>query len=422
MKPKVLVVGLGGTIAMTGADGVVPTLSARQLVDAVPGLADFDLEVHDLRAKPSAGLTLDDLFELHELIRASDAAGAVVTQGTDTMEETAYVLDLLHTAVTPIVLTGAMRNPALAGADGPANLLAAVRVAASPDARGLGCLVVMSDEIHAAARVRKTHAMSVAAFVSPNGGPLGFLVEGRPRIVNRLARRYTLPSPPTPRPVRVGLYTATLGDDGTALRAMSAYLDGLVVAGFGVGHVPESWIEILTEAAAQIPIVLASRTGAGWVATDTYGYPGSEKDVLSRGPVAAGPLDPYKARLLLHLILMITTDPRRVRAEIRSATDWRPDGAFYTVTEPTFVARFLLDASDTPETVSNVDAFVDLPDGTTWALTIFTVDEVRRLTDTHFWVSDQLIVPVPGVAAMTAAIRELVQSDSLPQVGVRAEE
>ncbi|GIM93858.1 asparaginase [Paractinoplanes toevensis] len=314
----VLVVGLGGTIAMTGAAGVAPDLTAQQVVDSVPGLTG-ELEVHDFRSKPGGSLTLADLIDLAELIRQRSAAGAVVTQGTDTIEETAYVLDLLHTGSEPIVVTGAMRNPTLAGADGPANLLAAVTVAADPAARDLGCLVVLADEIHAAARVRKTHATHVAAFTSPNGGPLGYLAEGRPRIVNRPPHRYTLPSPPTREPVRVGLCTATLGDDGTLLATLSQQVDGLVVAAFGVGHVPDSWVPHLAEAATRIPVVLASRTGAGYVGTDTYGFPGSERDLLERGLIPAGSLDPYKARLLLHLLLTTTANPAQIRAEIMAA-------------------------------------------------------------------------------------------------------
>lgn len=197
---RVVVFGLGGTIAMTTSDsgGVVPALSADQLVAAVPGLADtgITVDVEDFRRKPGASLTFDDLTELADTIAARFAAGkvdgVVVTQGTDTIEETAYLLDLGHHTPQPLVVTGAMRNPTLAGADGPANVLAAIQVAANPDAQDQGCMIVLTDEIHAAHRVRKTHATSGATFQSPNGGPLGAVIEGRPRLHNP-------PEPPHPR-------------------------------------------------------------------------------------------------------------------------------------------------------------------------------------------------------------------------------
>jgi L-asparaginase len=280
------------------------------------------LDVVTFRSKPGASLTIDDLTELAALAARqidTGAAGVVITQGTDTIEESAYALDLLHAGPEPIVVTGAMRNPTLAGADGPANLLASITVAASPAARNLGCLVVLADEIHAARRVRKTHSTSIATFASPNAGPLGYLVEGQAHIVNQLTSRHALP-PPTPGTApRVGLYTATLGDEGAVLAAVADQLDGLVIAGFGVGHVPERWLPTLTQVAARIPVVLASRTGGGPVLTSTYGFPGSERDLLNRGLIASGLLHPYKARILLHLMLKASADREQIQSGFAAA-------------------------------------------------------------------------------------------------------
>jgi L-asparaginase len=294
--------------AADAAEGVAPSLSAQQLVDAVPGLSRLgvELEVITLRNVPGGSLTLGDLSELHALLAerfASGFAGAVVTQGTDTIEECAFVLGLWHDGPQPIVVTGAMRNPTLAGADGPANLLGAITVAADPGARELGCLVVLADEIHAAERVRKTHTSSIAAFASPNGGPVGYLAEGDVRLVNRPVQRRTLTPPAVGALPRIGLYTATLGDDGELLGGFADSCAGLVVAGFGVGHVPASWVAGLAAIAERIPVVLASRTGAGFTGRRTYRYPGSERDLAERGLIAAGGLDPYKARLLLQLLV-----------------------------------------------------------------------------------------------------------------------
>jgi L-asparaginase len=316
-RSRVLVAGLGGTITMTGTPvgGVAPALSAEQLVAAVPGLPG-DLDVLSFRNRPGASLTLADLTNLSAVLAerfAAGIAGAVVTQGTDTIEESAYVLDLLHGGPQPIVVTGAMRNPTMAGADGPANLLAAVAVAASPAARDLGCVVVMADEVHAARRVGKTHATSVAAFASPGAGPLGHVAEGVFRLLSHPPERLVLPPPAGPVP-EVGLYPATLDDDGRLLLGLSRRVDGLVIAGFGAGHVPERWVGPLTEAASRIPVVLVSRTGAGPVLTGTYGFPGSERDLIARGLIPAGVLHPYKARILLRLALAAGLDRTAIGA------------------------------------------------------------------------------------------------------------
>lgn len=323
---RVAVLGLGGTIAMaaTPDGGVVPALSAADLLAAVPGLSEVsvDLEMIDVRRLPGASLDFADLDALRQdigLCFDDGADGVVVTQGTDTIEETAYTLDLLHRTEQPVVITGAMRNPTLAGADGPANLLAAISAAASPALRGLGCLVAFADEIHAAARVRKTHATSPATFVSPNTGPLGYLVEGQPTILVRPTARYTLPEPANALDCRVGLHTVTLGDDGAMLRGAAEHLDGLVVAGFGVGHVPERLVPILEHLAATMPVVLASRTGAGPALRNTYAFPGSEVDLQQCGLICAGLLDPYKARIMLRTLLQAGCDQPRLHAAFAAA-------------------------------------------------------------------------------------------------------
>ncbi|MFB9964153.1 asparaginase [Sinosporangium siamense] len=315
-----MVVTLGGTIAMSRASGeaggVSPRLTGADLVAAVPGLDQgATIKVEDFRRIPGASLTVDDIAELIELLQKAAASGTdgfVVTQGTDTLEETAYLLDLFHDADAPLVLTGAMRNAAMPGADGPANLLAATRTAASADACGMGALVVFADEIHAARHVRKLHSTSVAAFSSPSAGPIGHVIEGVPRLHFRLQRHRALPLPL--QPAVVELVSTTLGGDASGLDDLDRRADGVVVAAFGVGHVPETWVEPLQKLAERIPVVLASRTGAGSVLAATYAFPGSESDLLARGLISAGSLDPYKARLLLLAQLGAGADRARVEA------------------------------------------------------------------------------------------------------------
>ncbi|MET9347190.1 asparaginase [Streptomyces termitum] len=295
---RVTVFTLGGTISARGGDAA--RLTGPEVLAALG--APEDVVLRDFRRLPSSSLTPEDLAALAAEVNATLATGSgvVVVQGTDTLEETAFLLDLLcPTDRAPVAVTGAMRRADLPGADGPANLAAALAVAADPGCRGLGVLVVLADEIHAARHARKTHTTSVATFASPGAGPLGTVVEGVPRVLLRPA------VPTAPRPlsydpaVRIALVTLSLGDRGELLTAVDDRFQGLVVAAFGAGHAPARLVEPLAALARRIPVVLASRTGAGTGLTATYRGPGSEYDLLHHGLIPAGPLDPAKARLLL---------------------------------------------------------------------------------------------------------------------------
>jgi L-asparaginase len=307
--PSVTVLALGGTIASTGGGaGVTPTLTASDLVESVPGLARVArISAETFRQVPSPELTLLDLTALaHEIIRRIDGgdAGVVVTQGTNTIEETAFALDLLVCDDAPVVVTGAMRNPTLPGADGPANLLAAVATAASRDARGLGALVVFADEIHAARFVRKAHTQSVSPFRSSPVGPIGWLSEGRVRIGARPAGRRRLRLQPVTNPPLVALLAFGAGDEGLLVGAVAAAgYQGLVVEATGGGHTTAAPVDQLEALAREMPVVLASRTGAGELLQHTYSFTGSEIDLIGRGLIPAGAMTAAHARMLLRLLL-----------------------------------------------------------------------------------------------------------------------
>lgn len=300
---------LGGTISMTAepGGGVIARLTGDDLV-ATLGALPLEVRVHDPHSVPSASLTFVDVLDIVTAASqavADGAAGVVLTQGTDSLEETAFLIDSVWPHDEPFVVTGAMRNPTLPGADGPANLLAAVQVAAAGAARARGALVVFADEIHGARHVRKAHSTSPGTFVSPDLGPIGHIVEGTPRFLATLPRRRLIAgwTRDTVAATRIALYTTTLDDDGALLAGPGHSHQGLVLAGFGAGHVPARLVPSLGEILAVMPVVLTSRTGAGRVLDDTYGAPGSERDLLARGVISGGFVHPYQARVLLRLLV-----------------------------------------------------------------------------------------------------------------------
>ncbi|MGE4240613.1 asparaginase [Ramlibacter sp.] len=309
--PRIHLFALGGTIAMgrrAEGGGVVPSLDAAGLIESVPELASVArLEVTSFRQLPGAHLRFEDLEALATAIEAKAAEGVrgvIVTQGTDTIEETAFALDRLVDADVAVVVTGAMRNPSTAGADGPANLLAAARVASVATMQDNGCLVVMNDEIHAARFVRKMHTSRCDAFASPDAGPVGHVVEGRVRLSMRAGRLAAIARASAPRvATHIASVMLALDDDGGLIRlAVAGGYTGVVVAAVGGGHAAPAAAAAIQDAAKDVDVVLASRAGAGEVLRATYGFEGSEIDLQKRGAICAGMLDAVKARVLLALL------------------------------------------------------------------------------------------------------------------------
>ncbi|WP_423750727.1 asparaginase [Salinirarus marinus] len=286
----VVVVSTGGTIASTEDAGgdAEPELTGADLVAAVPGLRDVaDVGTREFATVPSPHFTVDRMYGLVETLRELDAdpdvEGVVVTQGTDVLEETAYFADLCYGGETPVVFTGAMRNPSLAGADGPANLLASVRVAASdPDVAG--AFVVFADRVHAAREATKTHSMAVDTFRSPEFGPLAFVDEDR--VTWR--RRPENPDP-TLDPERENLTNDVVAATATA-DVPAAHLDpardaeALCLAATGAGHVPPTILPALESVReAGTPVVVTTRCPEGRLARHTYAFEGSEATLRELG-------------------------------------------------------------------------------------------------------------------------------------------
>lgn len=243
--------------------------------------------------------------------------------GTDTLEEVAFALDVLTFGAAPVVVTGAMRAPSAAGADGVRNLQSAAVIALAQETREAGVLVAFADEIHDPFYVQKSSSLRVAAFASPGFGPLGYLIEGVPVVRRRSHHHRLLPAAFDFRPGRVPVLTCALGSSELLHALSEETLDGLVIAGFGGGHVPPDWIEPVTHLARRVPVVLASRVPEGPVLRRTHAFAGSEIDLLERGLMPAGFLGPLKARLLLSLGI----GAGRTRSELAACfAALQPDG------------------------------------------------------------------------------------------------
>jgi len=308
----VRVLTTGGTIAMAhdeAAGGAVPALRGEDFISLLPpGIGAVETE--EFCNLPSAHFTLDTIWGLktrvEELVKGDGVQGVVVTHGTDTMEETAYLLDLTVDTDKPIVLTGAMRTASEIGYEGMANLLAAIRVAASESARGMGALVVMNQEIHAARHVTKTHTQSTDTFKSPAFGPLG-RVDGDRVVVEHAVCRQHIPCSGLTQDVH--LLKLVVGMDDGLLRHLKARgAAGVVIEALGGGRVPPWWMGTIREAVDQgMSVVIASRCPSGRV-YDGYGYDGAYKDLLGSGAIFAEDLNGQKARIKLMVGLGQTRD------------------------------------------------------------------------------------------------------------------
>jgi len=311
-RPRILLVALGGTISAAPDEcgRNVPTRAAADMLGSLPGAEKIaEVVAADEKRVSSRAVTPADMCSLAHGIRAGVEEGydgVVVTHGTDTMEETAYALALQLDVDVPVVLTGAMRLAHEPGADGPANLLAALRVAATPAAGRLGPVVVMHDEVHLARWATKTHTSRIAAFSSPGFGPVGHVLEGRVRLVSPPEGSDYLGLPER-LDGRVELVWVAAGADGLLVDAAASAAQGLVIAGTGGGHVPPAMTASLRMVVdGGLPVVLASRCVAGPVLTETYGGEGSETHLMREiGLHPAGALSAVKARLRLMVALAL---------------------------------------------------------------------------------------------------------------------
>jgi L-asparaginase len=311
----------GGTISMRhdpASGGAVPTLRGRDILALTPGVEDLaQLEIDDWGAYPGPHMTVEKMWALRQRIvehlARPEVDGVVVTHGTDALEESVYVVARSVSSDKPVVFTGAMRTSSDLGWDGPANLGAAVRVAASPAARGAGVLVVMADRVFAGLDVTKTHTHKLESFDSPGLGPLGVIDDGQV-IFRRMLPSLASVLAPAALAEPVDIVFTFAGADSRLLDASRERGLGVVIAAMGRGNVPPAMLDGIDRWIAEgKPVVITSRALRGRVGC-TYGYVGGGRRLAERGAIFAGARRPQQARI----DLMLTLGSGMTVEEIRS--------------------------------------------------------------------------------------------------------
>ncbi|MGM7721891.1 asparaginase [Metabacillus sp. Hm71] len=314
---NILLIHTGGTISMKEDEttGEVKPGEKNPIVDLIKDVPDINIISTELFYLPSPHITPKEMLQIktyiEEMMEKQTLDGIVITHGTDTLEETAFFLDVTLSLPIPIVITGAMRSSNELGADGLYNLLSALKVATSTNAKDMGVLVVMNDEIHTAKNVTKTHTSNIATFQSPQYGPIG--------IVNR-GGAFFHHKPVINQPLHVAalnknvlLLKAFAGMDDTLLQTIGNHqLDGLVIEALGQGNLPPMMLPSLKKLLNKgVPIVLVSRCFNG-IVQDVYGYEGGGRQLKELGMIFSNGLNGQKARLKLMIALETTTDRKKL--------------------------------------------------------------------------------------------------------------
>ncbi|PLR75624.1 L-asparaginase [Bacillus sp. V3-13] len=319
MKKNILVIHTGGTISMSedAAGSVIPA-DKNPLIEKTAALSSMaNLIIEEPFRLPSPHITIKEMLQLKQLIEntcsAREIDGVVITHGTDTLEETAYFLELTVTARVPIVITGAMRSSNEIGSDGLYNLMSSIKTAASDEAKGKGVLVVLNDEIHTAKNVTKTHTSNISTFQSPQFGPIGMVTKRGVFFHHAPTRSECYDIKDISK--QVILLKAYAGMDSTLLHAISEMnIDGLVIEALGQGNLPPATLEGIEKLLGSgIPIVLVSRCFNG-IAQDVYGYEGGGKHLKKLGIIFSNGLNGQKARIKLMIGLTHTSDKESIEA------------------------------------------------------------------------------------------------------------
>ncbi|HPI36586.1 MAG TPA: asparaginase [Ignavibacteriaceae bacterium] len=317
---NILIVFTGGTFSMKideDTGGAVPHFSGSDLIELIPGINEnVNVSIYDFGKYPGPHMTPQLMLELSQRIKnfisTGNYDGVIVTHGTDTLEETAYMLDLTISTPIPIVVTGSMKNSSEPDWDGPKNIIDSISICLNPNCKDIGVLVCLSGEINAASEVTKTHTEDLETFTSLDFGSLGFVDKGRV-ILNRLPRKLEAIDTDAINP-NVDLIKCYAGmDEKFFVFSADSGVDGIVVEAMGVGNVPPKAFGGIQYAVDKgIPVVLVSRCPAGET-LDVYGYPGAGKWLRNIGVIFAEYLNGQKARIKLMLALTVSNDTEKLR-------------------------------------------------------------------------------------------------------------
>ncbi len=317
---NILIVFTGGTFSMKideETKAAIPYFHGEELIKLIPEAKNLaNISIYEFGNYPGPHITPQLMLELSKevkkIISDENIDGIIITHGTDTLEETAYFLDLVIKTEKPIVVIGAMKTSSEPDWDGPRNLLDAIHIINNPNSRGLGVLVCLNGEINAASEVTKTHTEDVETFRSLDFGALGFVERGKV-IFNRLPRKLEKFETENINP-NVDLIKVYAGMDEKFFRfAADSGAEGIVVEAMGVGNVPPKAFEGIKYAVEKnIPVILVSRCPAGET-LDIYGYPGAGKWLKKIGVIFAEYLNGQKARIKLIVCLGLTKEIEQLR-------------------------------------------------------------------------------------------------------------
>ncbi len=319
-KNKVAIIFTGGTISMKidpRIHAAIPALTSEEIISMVTNIENFsEIEVINYANIPSPHITPSMMMEIASLVNKTiareDITGVIVTHGTDTLEETAYLLDLIIKTDKPIVVVGAMRNSSELGYDGSSNLSAALCTAISSKSKNKGVLVVMNNEVNAASEVTKTNTLSLDTFKSPEFGPLGIVDNDEVIFYRDIISHQFIDTDIIEE--KVGLIKSAPGIESDILDFyINSGYKGIVIEALGRGNLPPKMVPGIKRAINEnIPVVMVSRCPTGRV-LDSYGYEGGGKHLRELGVIFGGNLPGQKIRIKLMLALGLTKDMDKIK-------------------------------------------------------------------------------------------------------------